>query len=241
MTGAIVGSTLIGVASSSSAASKASESADAATAASSEAAANQLAFTKEQYEDWKKTFGDVGDNLSAFYKSLTPESFSALGIQSLNTQYAAASKKIDQALAQRGISGSGLQAKAQTDLLSQQAQASAQIKAEAPLKVAQEKMKFLSLGLGQGTAAAASVGSAYGTQVTLGANQADAYNAQAAKASAGIGSSLSSGINSYMAYNAMQNQNALLQSALGAGSDTSQLSQAQQLSLSNSHTQMIFG
>ena len=241
MTGAIIGSAVLGAASSASASSKASKSADAATAASSEAAANQLAFTKEQYEDWKATFGDVQDNLSAFYKSLTPDSFAASGIQSLNTQYAAASKKIDQALAQRGIAGSGLQAQAQTDLMNQQAQASAQIKAEAPLKVAQEQMKFLSLGLGQGTAAAASVGSAYGTQVNLGANQAAGYNAQAAQASAGIGSSLSSGINSYMSYNAMQNQSALLQTALGAGAGTSQLSQAQQLSLSNNNTAMIFG
>lgn len=239
MTGAIIGSAVLGAASSASSSSKAASSANAATEASSEAAAAQLAFTKEQYEDWKATFGDVQSNLSAYYKSLTPDSFAASGIQSLNTQYADASKKIDQALAQRGIVGSGLQAQAHTDLMNQQAQASAQIRAEAPLKVAQEQMKFLSLGLGQGTAAAASVGNAYGTQVNLSANQAASYNAQAAQASAGIGSSLSSGLNSYMSYTAMQNQSALLQSALGSG--TSQLSRAQQLSLDNSNTQMIFG
>ncbi len=218
MTGAIIGSAVLGAASSASASSNAADSADAATAASSQATAEQLAFAKEQYADWKNVFGDVQDNLAAYYKNLTPDAIEASGIQNINQQYSQANKQITQSLAQRGISSSGLEGQAMVDLAQKQAQDTANLKIQAPMMAAQEQMKFLSLGLGQGQAAAASVGSAYNTQATLSANQASMYNQQAASASAGIGSSLSSGINSYMSYNAMNQQNALMQSALSAGS-----------------------
>lgn len=215
---AIIGSAVLGAASSASAASKASSSANAATAASSAATAEQLAFAKEQYNDWKNVFGDVQDNLAAYYKNLTPDVIEASGIQNINQQYSQANKQITQSLAQRGIAGSGLEGQAMVDLAQKQAQDTATLKIQAPMMAAQEKMKFLALGLNQGTAAAASVGSAYNTQASLAANQANMYNQQAASSAAGIGSSLSSGINSYMSYNAMNQQNALMQSALSAGS-----------------------
>ena len=216
MTGAIIGSAVLGAASSASAASKASNSADASTAASSQASAAQLAFSKEQYEDWKSVFGDVQDNLAAYYKNLTPASIEASGVQALNTEYAAASKNLTQSLAQRGISSSGLEAQAMTDLAQKQAQDTANVRVQAPIMAAQEQMKFLSLGLNQGANAVSSVNGAYQSQASLAANQANMYNQQAASASAGVGSALGSGVNSYLSYNAMQNQNALLQNALSA-------------------------
>ena len=218
MTGAIIGSAAIGAASSASASSKASKSADAATKASSDASAAQLAFSKEQYEDWKAVFGDVQDNLAAYYKNLTPASIEASGVQALNTEYAAASKNLTQSLAQRGISSSGLEAQAMTDLAQKQAQDTANVRVQAPILAAQEKMKFLALGLNQGANAVSSVNSAYQSQANLAAQQSTMYNAQAAQASAGVGSALGSGVNSYLSYNAMQNQNLLLQNALSSGS-----------------------
>lgn len=215
---AIGGAAVAGAAASSSAASKASKSANAATAASSDAAANQLAFSKEQYEDWKSVFGDVQDNLSAYYKNLTPDTIEAAGIQNINKEYANVSKGITQQLAQRGISGSGLEAQAMVDLAQKQAQDTATVRAQAPLIAAQEKSKFLSLGLGQGAQAVANVGNAYQTQANLASQQAGMYNQQAAQASAGVGSALGSGVSSYLSYNAMQNQNLLLQNALSARS-----------------------
>lgn len=217
MTGAIIGAAAVGAASSASASSKASKSANAATNASSDASAAQLAFSKEQYEDWKSVFGDVQDNLAAYYKNLTPASIEASGVQALNTEYAAASKNLTQSLAQRGISSSGLEAQAMTDLAQKQAQDTANVRVQAPIIAAQEQMKFLALGLGQGANAVSSVNSAYQSQASLAASQASQYNAQAAQASAGIGSALGSGVNSYLSYKAMQNQNALLQNALGSG------------------------
>lgn len=214
---AIVGSTVVGGLSSAAAADAAADAANASTAASAAASAAQLEFSKEQYADWEKVYGTIQDNLSAYYKDLTPATIEAAGIQNINQQYAQANKSITQSLAQRGISSSGLEGQAIVDLAQKQAQDTANLKIQAPMMAAQEKMKFLSLGMGQGANAVAGVQNAYGTQATLAANQANMYNQQAASSAAGVGSSLSSGINSYMSYNAMNQQNALLQSTLGAG------------------------
>lgn len=214
---AIVGSAVVGGLSSASASGNAADAANASTAASAAASAAQLEFSKEQYADWEKVYGPIQDNLSAYYKDLTPATIEAAGIQNINQQYAQANKSITQSLAQRGISSSGLEGQAIVDLAQKQAQDTANLKIQAPMMAAQEKMKFLSLGMGQGANAVAGVQNAYGTQATLAANQANMYNQQAASSAAGVGSSLSSGVNSYMSYNAMNQQNALLQSALGAG------------------------
>ena len=218
MTGAIIGSAVLGAASSASAASKASSSANAATAAASEASAEQLAFSKQQYEDWKSVFGDVQTNLASYYKNLTPDSIVASGTQNIQQEYSKANQQITQALAQRGIAGSGLEGQAMVDLAQKQAQDTANLKIQAPQMAAQEKRKFLALGLNQGSLAASSVNQAYDTQASLATKQAGMYNQQAASASQGISSSLGSGINSYMTFNAMNQQNALMQSALSAGS-----------------------
>ena len=217
---AIGSAAVVGAASSSYAASKASKSANAATAASSEASAAQLAFSKEQYEDWKSVFGDVQDNLAAYYKNLTPASIEATGVQAVKQEYANVSKNLTQTLAQRGISSSGLEAQAITDLAQKQAQDIAKVRVQAPIMAAQESMKFLSLGLNQGANAVAGVGSAYQTQATLASQQAGMYNQQAAQASAGVGSALGSGINAYMTNQALQNQNLLYQNALTTGGNS---------------------
>lgn len=215
---AILGAAAIGGVSSASSASKASSAANNATAAASQASAEQIAFAREQYDDWKATFGDVQDNLSAYYKSLTPDTIQAQGSQAIKQQYTAASQQLTQSLAQRGISGSGLEAQVMTDLATKQAQDQATLRVQAPMMAAQEKMKFLSLGLGQGQLATQGISGALQSQAGLATQQAGMYNQQAAQASQGIGASLSGGINSYLSYNAMQNQNALLSSALSAGS-----------------------
>ena len=217
---AIGGAAVAGAAASSSAASKASKSAKAATAASSDASAAQLAFSIEQYEDWKSVFGDVQDNLSAYYKNLTPETIQAQGAQAIKQEYAATSQQLTQSLAQRGISGSGLEAQVMTDLATKQAQDQANLRVQAPMMAAQEKMKFLSLGLGQGQLATQGVMGAYSNQAGLASQQASMYNQQAAQASQGIGASLSSGINAYMTNQALQNQNLLYQNALTTGGNS---------------------
>lgn len=218
---AIGGSAILGAVASSSASNSASSAANNATQASSEASAAQLDFSKQQYEDWKNVFGDVQTNLASYYKALTPDTMIAAGTQNIQQEYAKANQQVTQSLAQRGISSSGLEAQAMVDLATKEAQDTATLKAQAPQMVANEKMKFLALGLNQGAQAVAGVNSAYGTQATLAANQANMYNQQAAQASQGIGTSLGSGINSYLSYNAMQNNSALLSKALGGSSNLS--------------------
>lgn len=215
---AVVGSAVVGAVSSASASSKASKSADAATAAASESSAAQLEFAKEQYADWEKVYGPIQENLSAYYNSLTPEKYETQSIQAINQSYANANKQITQSLAQRGIATSGLAAQAQVDLSSKQAQDIATVRATSDQVVANEKTKFLSLGLGQYANTVAGVTNAYGNQANFAAQQSSMYSNQAAQAAQGVGTALSSGVNSYLSYNAMQNQTALLQNALSAGS-----------------------
>lgn len=214
---AVVGSAVVGGVMSSRAAGKSADASNNATEASSQASAAQLAFSKEQYDDWQKVYGSLQDNLSTYYNSLTPEKYETQGIQAIKQAYSTAQKQVDQSLAQRGITTSGLTAQTQVDMASKQAQDIATVRATSEQAVAQEKMKFLSLGMNQYGAAANGVSNAYGNQANLAANQANMYNQQAAQASAGVGSALGSGVNSYLSYNAMQNQNALLQNALGSG------------------------
>ena len=211
----MVGASIVGAASSYAASKDANDAAEQAAKASAAAAAAQLAFSKEQYADWKDTFGDISENLSNFYSNLTPAHYEASGVQNLKETYAAAIKNIDQALAQRGISGSGLQAQAMTDLASSEAKAEAEVRALAPYAVAQQQMGFLSLGMNQGQNAVNAVNSAYSQQSQNFTNQANQQTAIASQAAQAVGSSLSSGISSYMTYSAMQNQNSLL-SALAA-------------------------
>lgn len=111
----------------------------------------QLKFQKEQYDDWKAIYGDLQENLGAYYKNLSPDTYVAKGVTAVNQEYAAANKAITTELAQRGITNSGAAAAAITTLNQQKAGAIANIRATADQAVADDKMKFLGLGLGQGT------------------------------------------------------------------------------------------
>jgi hypothetical protein len=111
----------------------------------------QLAFQREQYEDWKDIYGDLQENLGNYYKNLSPDDYISKGISAINREYEAANKAVTTQLAQRGISNSGIAAAAITDLERQGANARAGLRATAEEQVATDKMNFLGLGLGQGT------------------------------------------------------------------------------------------
>ena len=111
----------------------------------------ELAFQREQYEDWKGIYGDLQENLGNYYNSLSADDYIAKGVTAVNKEYAAANKSLTQQLAQRGISNSGIAAASLTSLEQQSASAKANIRATADQQVATDKMQFLGLGLGQGT------------------------------------------------------------------------------------------
>jgi len=133
------------------AASKASKQAARSADAAAQVAADQLDFQKEQYGDWKAIYGDLQTNLGDYYKSLTPERTTAMGLQNVQKEYQAAVKEIGTVAAQRGIAGSGLETSALVGARLDNAKNRATVRTNAPTQVAQEKAGFLSIGMGQGS------------------------------------------------------------------------------------------
>lgn len=109
----------------------------------------QLKLAREQQAKWDAMFGPVQENLADYYKTLSPESFAAAGLRSIEADFEAIGISTRQNLAQRGLAGSGLE----QDLAAQQeiakAEAKATVRADAPLKVAKAKQSFLNIGLQQ--------------------------------------------------------------------------------------------
>lgn len=220
---AVVGSAALGAYTSSQSAKASSESANAATASADAAAqlqykisSEQLAFSKQQYDDWQSIYGPIQDNLSSYYKNLSSDSIASLGIQSIEKEYSRSSQLLEQTLAKRGITNSGATTQGVTQLESARMLGRAEVQANAPMVAAQQKQGFLSIGLGVQQNAVSGINTAYSNQVSVlgqqaGNNlaQAQNYTNQAAAGYAGIGSSIGQGINTYMTYNSLQNQNAL--------------------------------
>lgn len=107
----------------------------------------QLDFAKEQYQDWKDIYGGFEENLGNFYSNLSPESLAVRGLEEFEAEKDRALTQVRETLAQRGIGDSGLAGKAETDFALMSAEERAQIRADAPMKAAQEKAGFLSLGI----------------------------------------------------------------------------------------------
>lgn len=141
-------------------------------------AAESIEFQKEQYADWKAVYGDLQENLGNYYKSLTPERTTAMGLQNVQAEYQAAIKDINTTAAQRGIAGSDLETAAMNTARIDLAKNRATVRNTAASTVAQEQAGFLSIGLGQGTQMLQNVGSAYNTSVSSRTNLAGNYIGQ---------------------------------------------------------------
>lgn len=146
---AALGISAVSALASSNSASKQAKAADRRQAMAMNAQQNELDFAKEQYDDWQNIFGPIQENLSEFYKDLTPDLIETQGLEAIEQERARMTTQLDQNLAQRGISDSGVAAQAQTDIAMQTAEQRAKVRAEAPMKSAQQKLGFLQVGLGQ--------------------------------------------------------------------------------------------
>lgn len=175
MVGAAIGAgvALYGASSSASASGKASDNAK-------QAAQNQLDFATQQYGDWKAVFGDLETNLSNYYKNLSPEMVTAQGLEQYNSERDTSLTTVRQTLAQRGLATSGIAAGVETSSALQSAADRAKIRADAPMKVAQQQSQFLALGLNQQGAATNSINNALSQQTS-------AANSQAATAASNAG------------------------------------------------------
>ena len=162
----------------------------AATQANIEMQREQLQFMKDQYADWQGVYGDIQKNLGDYYKKMTTDTEItkintnlSFNLQALATEYGAAEKQIQRQMMQAGLSGSGVEAAANTqttnvyasDRAKTRAQANLEI-TNAPETVAQKQMGFLGLGLNQGQALLGNMTNQVG-------NAGNAYNARASTAS----------------------------------------------------------
>lgn len=190
VTGIVAGTSILG-------AGMANNSANKASKLAAQSEANALAFSKEQYNDWKAIFGPLQDNLASYYNSLTPSRIEAQGKQAIELERDQWLSRIEEDFAARGLADSALASSAVTDVERQVATAKADVAATAPEKAAQQKLSFLSLGYGQNpagmlqntlntqaagarsraNAAAQAAGEAMGSAVgTIGTGLADYYS-----------------------------------------------------------------
>lgn len=131
----------------------AKKSADRATDRADEAAQEQLAFAREQYEDWQNVYGPLQENLATYYSDLTPEFYEAVGLESFQVEQERMLQNMQERFAQSGIdsrSGIAQSLTAQAELAG--AESRAAIRRQAPLQAMEDKTRFLQIGLGQNPA-----------------------------------------------------------------------------------------
>jgi len=134
----------------------------------------QLDFQKAQYDDWKSIYGPLQEDLGTYFKNLTGDAMAAKQITEIQAGAQAAQQQVDQQLAQRGISGSGLEASLLQSNAFSTEMAKANVRANADTMAAQQQMGFLGLGLGQGNSMLSNIAN---TANSAAANQANMSNA----------------------------------------------------------------
>lgn len=158
---------------------KAQASADRAAGNSYALSKEAIAFQKEQYKDWKAIYGDIQENLGEYYKNLTPEKLTSVGLVNQQKEYQMMKLNLEKEFAQKGISGSGVETAMKTSLAFQNAEARAGIRTGAEEAVAEKKLQFLGVGLGQGTAMLGNIAGVTTAGAATQANIAGQYLGQA--------------------------------------------------------------
>ena len=147
----------------------------------------QLSFDMERYDDWQNIFGGVQENLSNYYNSISPDYYVAAGLEAFEKEREAQMGKLNETLAQRGLSNSGLAATVATEDAISSAEARASIRREAPRQAREDQSRFLQIGMGQNPGSSVSS--------TLGSIAANAQT-QANQASEAAGKAMSSAVSS---------------------------------------------
>ena len=145
----------------------------------------QLSFDMERYDDWQNIFGGVQENLANYYNSISPDYYVAAGLEVFEKEREAQMGKLNETLAQRGLSNSGLAATVATEDAISSAEARASIRREAPRQAREDQSRFLQIGMGQNPGSSISS--------TLG-NIATNAQTQANQASQAAGQAMSSAI-----------------------------------------------
>lgn len=127
-----------------------SKGAEQASQASTAMTKEQLDFDKQRYADWKAVYGPLQEDLGTYYKNLTGSTLSAKHVESIQMESQLAQQQIDQTLAQRGISGGGLEASLTNQNIFGTSMQKATARASGDQMANEQKLNFLNLGLGQG-------------------------------------------------------------------------------------------
>lgn len=191
-------------------------SGDAATAQSDATATTarleeeKLDFAYEQYDEqlarydeWQAIYGPIEENLGEFYNQLTPETYTAAGLEYNQEAFQKTKTQTFETLAQRGLDSSGITAAIDSKLGVEKAKMDATTRRDAPFRVAQEKTGFLSQGKGGPTyAPQGTVGNVMASNQMPNAlqNEANIASANASSLWGSAGNMLSTGVN-YFAKN----------------------------------------
>lgn len=138
----------------------AQENASKAASQATATAKAQLSFSKEQYADWKAVYGDIQKNLGDYYENLSGDFMAAQQLSAQAREYADAYRQVNQQLAQRGISQSGIAAAQDVAMASQSANTRAGIRAGAEDLARTKQAGFLQLGLNSQASLLGNIGSA---------------------------------------------------------------------------------
>lgn len=138
----------------------AQKNASQAASQATDTAQAMLSFSKEQYADWKAVYGDIQKNLGDYYENLSGDSMAAQQLSAQAREYADAYRQVNQQLAQRGISQSGIAAAQDVAMASQGANTRAGIRAGAEDLARTKQAGFLQLGLNSQASLLGNIGSA---------------------------------------------------------------------------------
>ena len=117
----------------------------------------QLDFERERYQDWKDVYGNLQEGIGAYYNNLTGATISAKEVEAYQQAGQASANKIKATLAQRGISGSGLEAELLSNNIINTEIKKAEAISTADQRAVERKQNFLSIGLGEGNSIANSM------------------------------------------------------------------------------------
>lgn len=126
----------------------AGKASDRASARAAQASREELEFAQQQYQDFRNVYGDVEANLGRFYRNLSPDTFAIQGIEAFEQEQARALENVQQSLAQRGLTDSGISADLERQASIESAETRARIRTQAPLQVAEAQQAFVASGRG---------------------------------------------------------------------------------------------
>jgi len=107
-------------------------------------------FQMKQYSDWKDIYGPIQESVGDYYKNLTGASISNQEVEQIQASSQEAMDRMNEQLAQRGMTGSGIEASMANQNIYSAEMQKAQSRSTADQRAADAKSNFLAMGLGQG-------------------------------------------------------------------------------------------